>query len=149
MKKLLFIVVLAGSSFGFSQDNHLLNTEDGRRVLLKADYTWEYVDLQKPEPSAIVKSTTKPKKVNNCNVSADFVEPKLSNKVQNQLKRGRATISHIKKKVAKEFNCNIDKVILLSASEKKENGVYDFCANGTNVIYKRVGNNIIKKGKLF
>ena len=133
----------------FSQNNHIVKTEDGRRVLLKADFTWEYIDLEKPKPEKPVATLPKPEEKNNCNIPLGFTEPELNSKLQAQLKRGRATITHIKKKVAKDFNCSVDKVLLLSANEKKENGVYEFCANGTNVSYKRVGNNIIKKGKLF
>ena len=148
MKKLLFILLFAISTLGFSQNNHLLKTEDGRRVLLKADFTWEYVDAQIPKPTTQIKETQKSKETNNCNVSADFVEPKLNSKIQNQLKKGRATIGHIKKKVAKDNNCAIDKVLLLSASETKQSGKYSFCANGVFVKYKRTGNSIIKP-KLF
>ncbi|ULC59898.1 DUF3157 family protein [Flaviramulus sp. BrNp1-15] len=145
MKMPFFIIFFTISSFCFAQNNHIVKTEDGRRVLLKADFTWEYIDAE----STTIKEVTKPTESDNCNLAEDFKEPTLDKKIQNQLKKGRATITHIKKRVAKDYNCSVDDVILLSASEKKSNGVYNFCANGKAVKYKRVGNNIIKSRKLF
>jgi hypothetical protein len=56
---------------------------------------------------------------------------------------------YVKKKVAKDQNCSVDDVFLLSFSEQKKKAVYHFCANGTEVTYKRLGNSIIKASKLF
>lgn len=149
MKTSFFILLFIVSSFSYAQNNHIVKTEDGRRVLLKADFTWEYIDSESPETRQIEKEISKPVENNVCNITDDFEEPKLDNKIQNQLKKGRATISHIKKKVAKDYDCAVEEVVLLSVSEKKSNGVYDFCANGKKVSYKRVGNSIIEKRKLF
>jgi len=151
MKNLFLILLLTISTFAVAQDNHIVKTEDGRRVLLKADFTWEYIDLEVP-PKATPAKPNKPvatlkKATKSCNTRQNFTEPKLNSKIQAQLKRGRATITHIKKKVAKDYNCSVDQVLLLSASETKKNGMYDFCANGTKVTYKRVGSSIIQKGK--
>lgn len=137
MKLSFFILVFFISTIGFAQNNHIVKTEDGRRVLLKADFTWEYIDLENPKDNR------------SCGVSEGFVEPKLDSKIQNQLKKGRATINYVKKKVAKDYECEIDEVLLLSFSEQKAKAVYRFCANGEKVIYKRVGNSIIKGTKLF
>lgn len=132
----------------FTQNNHIVKTDDGRRVLLKADYTWEYIDVEKPAvDGATSENISKTSK--SCGVAQDFVEPKLNNKIQSQLKKGRATISHVKKKVAKDYNCEVSDVLLLSFSEQKEKGMYHFCANGTKVTYKRIGSTIIKHSKLF
>ena len=152
MKKLFFILLLMVSTYGFAQNNYIVKTEDGRRVLLKADFTWEYIDLEKPQqpvqqkaqPVAETKKPLKKLGANTCNTPNNFEEPKLNSKIQSQLKRGRASISHIKKKVAKDLNCLPDQVLLIQASEKKENGIYTFCANGTKVTYKRVGNSILQ-----
>jgi len=155
MKTAFFIFLCLISSIGFAQNNHIVKTEDGRRVLLKADFTWEYIDAESPKTKtdkkeiAQVKEISEPIETNNCKLAADFEEPKLNNKIQSQLKRGRATISHIKKKVAKDYDCAVEDVILLSVSEKKANGVYDFCANGKKVSYKRNGHAVIEKGKFF
>jgi hypothetical protein len=77
------------------------------------------------------------------------VEPKLNNKIQSQLKKGRATISDIKRKVAKDYDCTEADIILLSFSERKATGIYYFCAKGTKVSYKRNGHAIVKNGKFF
>lgn len=155
MKMSFFILLFIISGIGFSQNNHIVKTEDGRRVLLKADFTWEYIDLETPKNKVVENETADVKEVsktsidNNCKLADDFKEPKLDNKIQGQLKKGRATISHIKKKVAKDHDCKVEDVVLISVSERKANGVYDFCANGKKVSYKRVGNSIIEKGSFF
>ncbi len=150
MKYLFILFFFITATFCVAQNNYIVKTDDGRRVLLKADFTWEYIDLEKPNSQQPVAIPPKPKKtVNSCNIPLGFTEPKLNNKIQSQLKRGRASIGHVKKKVAKEFNCAVEDVILLSVSENNESAVYDFCANGTEVSYKRIGKTIIKKGKLF
>ncbi|AUP79169.1 DUF3157 domain-containing protein [Flavivirga eckloniae] len=147
MKTLSFLLLFTMSCIGFAQNNHIVKTEDGRRVLLKADFTWEYIDLVKPEPTS--DNNLKPKESKNCGLTEDFVEPKLNMKIQGQLKRGKATIHHIKKKVAKDYNCTLDDVVLLSFSEHKAKGEYHFCAKGIKVAYKRIGNSIVKKNKFF
>ncbi|WP_246067790.1 hypothetical protein [Changchengzhania lutea] len=78
-----------------------------------------------------------------------FKEPKLDSKIQSKLKRGHATIDHVKKKVAKDYKCDVTDVLLLSYKEQKEKAVYHFCAKGKKVTYKRIGNSIIKKAKFF
>lgn len=143
MKVYLFILFFIVSSFSFAQNNHIVKTDDGRRVLLKADFTWEYIDALKAGNTP-VSAIKKPFNKNNCTNSVNFKEPKLNSNIQSQLKRGRATVKHIKKKAAKDYNCTIDKVQLLSVSETKQSGVYDFCVNGVKVRYKRVGHAIIK-----
>lgn len=125
---------------GFAQ-NQIVETQDGKQVLLKPDYTWEYITEEK--------ALAEIKAQNGCNLPADFKEPKLNSKIQNQLKRGRATISHVKEKVAKDYNCTVEDVILLSVIEQKSKAEYTFCANGIEVVYKRLGNSILKKGKYF
>ncbi len=149
MKKCFLILVFFVSYLGFSQNNYIVKTEDGRRVLLKADYTWEYIDLEKPTNTSNVQTLPGATKNNSCHVASNFEEPKLNKKIQAQLKKGRATISHVKKKVAKDYNCTVDQVLLLSAKEQKSRDVYYFCANGTKVTYKRVGNSILKAIKVF
>ena len=149
MKTGLFIFLVVISSISFAQNEHVLKTEDGREVLLKTDFTWEYIDAETSELDISVTNNPKSKESTSCNLTKDFVEPKLDNKIQNQLKKGRATINHIKRKVAKDYNCTVEEVLLLSISEQKAKGVYEFCANGKRVTYKRLGNSIMEKGKFF
>jgi hypothetical protein len=152
MKTSFFIFLFLISCVGFAQNNYIVKTEDGRRVLLKADYTWEYIDLEAPAEKttdSTLVAETLPAPSNMCNLGPDFVEPALNSKIQSQLKKGRATMKHVKKKVAKDYNCSAEDVILISCKEQKESGAYILCANGTRVAYKRMGTSIMKKGKLF
>ena len=149
MKTSFFILLFVISGIGFAQNNHIVKTEDGRRVLLKADFTWEYIDAENIKTNSNTKEISKPEVSKDCNIIDGFEEPKLDKKIQNQLKKGRATISHVKKKVAKDNNCTVDDVLLLSASEQKSKAVYHFCANGKEVTYKRIGTTVIKKAKFF
>ncbi|WP_298531486.1 DUF3157 family protein [uncultured Algibacter sp.] len=152
MKTYFFIFLFFISCIGFAQNNYIVKTEDGRRVLLKADYTWEYIDLEVPaekSTDSTIVAGTLPTISKTCNLAPDFVEPKLNSKIQSQLKKGRATMKHVKKKVAKDYNCTEAEVILISYKEQKESGAYIFCANGVKVAYKRMGTSIMKKGKLF
>lgn len=121
MKKGLLVLALFISYMSFSQNNYIVKTEDGRRVLLKADFTWEYIDLEKPAEASIAQSIPDTTHINRrCDVSKDFVEPELDKKNQSRLKKGRATIKHVKKKVAKDYNCDINQVLLLSVKEQKQ-----------------------------
>ncbi|PKQ45988.1 DUF3157 family protein [Confluentibacter flavum] len=147
MKTHLLILLFFISFIGFSQNNYIVKTEDGRRVLLKTDYTWEYIDAESPVLNSVVKEKLQPAESSGCNLAQDFVEPELDKNIQIQLKRGRATMEDIKKKVAKEYKCEVEDVVLLSATEDKAKGAYDFCANGTKVSYKRNGHTVVKKGQ--
>ncbi|MBD0823499.1 DUF3157 family protein [Aestuariibaculum marinum] len=148
MKSIIFLLLFFITSATFAQNNYIVETEDGRRVLLKADYTWEYIDAAPKEVSKNdISEATKTDDA--CNLGADYEEPKLNGKIQSQLKKGRATIDDVKRKVAKDYNCSVDEVVLISASEQKSKGRYQFCANGKKVDYKRTGFTIIEAGKLF
>lgn len=144
MKASFFVLLFVITSFCFAQNNQIVKTDDGKRVLLNDDFTWEYIDKESDTTSILSAEDSV-----DCNVSDDFEEPTLNRKIQAQLKKGRATINDVKKKVAKDYNCTIDDVLLLSFSEQKTKAVYKFCANGTRVTYKRVGHSIIKSRKLF
>ncbi|SHI66723.1 DUF3157 family protein [Algibacter luteus] len=150
MKVYILLLTFLISAFSIAQNNHIVKTEDGRRVLLKADFTWEYIDAEAPAVNNLpVKAKSETHKSSHCKLIDAFVEPKLDQKIQQQLKKGRATINHIKKKVAKDNNCTLEEVLLLTVSEQKSKGLYTFCANGKLVKYKRVGNTIIKNTKIF
>ena len=145
MKLLFTSFIFCITFFSFSQNNYIVNPENGRRVLLKPDFTWEYIDAQQEES---IKLNTLNKK-NTCNLDSNFKEPKLNSKIQAKLKRGRATMLHVKKKVAKDYKCSPNDVILLNLKEQKEKAVYYFCVQGKKTTYKRIGNSIIKAAKLF
>ena len=150
----MFLAFLWLSFIGYAQDNYIVKTDDGRRVLLKADYTWEYIDItpNTAQPNEIIKPPIQspPTPVIaklNCGIAFDFEEPKLNTRVQAHLKRSRTTMPNLKKKVAKDFKCTAEDVLLLYVNEDKTKGRYTFCANGTKVEYKRTGSNFFKKGK--
>lgn len=162
MKKILILIFsFLIYNISFSQNNYIVKTEDGRRVLLKADFTWEYIDLITPKKDTVVTQKIAPKKSeiattpiknnasSNCDLGFGFSEPQLNTKIQSFLKRGRATISHLKKKVAKKYKCDVNDIILISARESKQLGSYTLCANGIRVSYKRNQFTYIKKNKLF
>ncbi|WP_246067791.1 DUF3157 family protein [Changchengzhania lutea] len=48
MKTIFLLLLFTISGIGFAQDNHIVKTDDGRRVLLKTDFSWEYIDSEKP-----------------------------------------------------------------------------------------------------
>ena len=154
MKKLIFTAFLLLSFIGYAQDNYIVKTDDGRRVLLKADFTWEYIDLI-PQPSQsneIIKppiQSPPPAVANkvNCGLAHDFKEPKLNVRVQAYLKKSRATMKDLKQKVAKDFNCTVNEVTLTGINESNSKGRYTFCANGTKAEYKRTGSSFFRKGK--
>ncbi|KAB1069656.1 DUF3157 family protein [Tamlana haliotis] len=149
MKNHLLILLLSISFMGYAQDNHIVKTDDGRRLLLKADFTWEYIDTAAPEQNAIEAAVAENKNKEGCQIAPDFEEPKLNSKIQAQLKKGRATIDHVKEKVASDYECQTSEVILLWVKEQKAKAEYMFCAKGKKVKYKRVGNSIIEAGKFF
>jgi len=146
MKLALSVLLLFITSVTFAQKGEIVKTEDGRSVFLKSDYTWEYLDtvtsLHNPESKINTDE-------NACVLEVDYTEPKLDSKIQSILNRGRASIKYVKKRVAKDANCDVHDVLLLSFVERKEKAVYNFCANGIRVTYKRIGNTITKKLDLF
>ena len=150
MKSTLTLIFLIMSGIAFAQKGEVITTEDGRKVLLKPDFTWEYLDANAPQTvTTNKKDMPKPGDDEGCQLPANFKEPKLNVKIQNQLKRGHATIEDVKEKVAKDNNINVSDVILISASEQRAKGEYYFCVNGKKIVYKRLGTTIMKKGKLF
>ena len=131
MKKIILYCLLFISTISFAQ-SEIATTESGKKVVLKADKTWEYLDLP------IISEEKKiPGKV--CGLGENFVEPKSDKGINSWLKRYNATPDYLKKQVAKENNCTITDVTLITISEKKENGTYLLCVKGTEMKYQRIG----------
>ena len=145
---LLFIFVLI-STISFAQKGEIVKTEDGRRIFLKSDFTWEFIDTADSTSYSTTQKLLKPINKNACQLGAGYEEPKLDNRIQSKLKRGHATIAYVKKKAAKDNDCTVEEVVLLSFSEQLKKGVYHFCANGTKATYKRLGHTIIKAPSVF
>lgn len=82
MKKLFICSLLLASTFMFAQ-NKTATTEDGKKVILKSDKTWEYD----------TKSTTSE---NDCVLDANYIEPKSEKGMNSFLKKFDATTDDLK-----------------------------------------------------
>ena len=110
MKKLIILGLILTSTLAFSQ-NKSATTEDGKKVILKSDKTWEY--------------DTKSTSENDCNLPANFVE-----KDKNE---------RLRKHVAVENECKLEDVIFISLTQGMGNGMYVLCVKGKKMKYKKVG----------
>lgn len=102
-------------------------TDNGKRVLLKEDGTWEYIKEQTDY--------------------SNFKEPKGDPKIQKQLEMTGATIKDMKNHVSVDNDCPIDKIILLQVSEQLGNAIYILDMCGERVKYRRVGSVFFKDGE--
>lgn len=136
----LFIFLFFSFSVTFAQLK-IATTEDGRRVLLKDDNTWEYIDQEAK------KNEDKLDKSVECNLPENFKEPEGEKKIQNFLKRIDATTDDLKMHVAVDNSCSIDKVKLIDISEQKGNGVYVLCVQGKKMKYRRTGSVFNRMGE--
>ena len=111
MKKLFIYSLLLASSLTFAQ-NKTATTEDGKKVILKSDKTWEYD----------TKTTTSE---NDCNLGADFKEVKANER--------------LRKHVAVENDCKLEDVKFISLTQGRGNGMYSLCVKGKMMKYKLIG----------
>lgn len=125
MKKLFIYSLLLASTLTFAQ-NKTATTDDGKKVILKSDKTWEYD----------TKSTSSE---NDCVLDANYVEPKSEKGINSWLKKFDATTDDLKKHVAVENDCKVEDVKLLDISEQKGNGMYKLCVKGKKMKYRRTG----------
>ncbi|RRJ89322.1 DUF3157 family protein [Paenimyroides tangerinum] len=125
MKKLIILGLILAPTFTFAQ-NKIATTEDGKKVILKSDKTWEYD----------TKTTTSE---NECVIDANYIEPKSEKGINSWLKKFDATTDDLKKHVAVENDCKVDQVKLLNISEQKGNGMYSLCVKGKKMKYRRTG----------
>lgn len=132
MNKIAVISIIILTSFSMKSQSLIAKTEDGRRVILNKDKSWEFIDNKPVE--AINKSNNK-----NCIITKDYVEPKSDKNVTPWLKKFDATTDDLKKHVAVDNDCNVSDVILLNISEQKGNGIYSLCVKGTEMKYRRAG----------
>lgn len=129
MKKTLTISLLLLSTLTFSQ-SQIATTEDGKKVELKNDGTWHFLeDIKKSESYC------------NCN---DIDEKKAR-------KSGFLTITEssakdLKKHVSVDLDCDIDKIKVINSSEQKGSAVYVLCVCDKKVKYRRVGSVFYKDG---
>lgn len=132
MKKLIILGLILTSTFTFSQ-NKSATTEDGKKVILKSDKTWEYVESKIDG------------KV--CGVESGFIEPKGDSKNQSFLKKVDATVSDLKKHISVDRSCKITDITLTNISEQKGNGIYIVCVGGKEYKYRRSGSVFYRDGE--
>lgn len=137
MKKIALFALIIVSSFTMKSQSLIAKTEDGRRVILNKDKSWEFID-NKP-----VEDNNKPDN-KSCKIGKDYVEPKSDKTIISWLKKSDATTDDLKKHVAVDNDCSIADVILLNISEQKGNGIYSLCVKGLEMKYRRTGSAFYK-----
>ena len=130
-KSVLLILAIMVGSFTYSQ-TIIATTDDGKKVLLKADKSWEYLN-----PDA--------KEEEGCNLPEDFKEPKGKNTAG--LRRIDATLDDLKEHVSVDNECNIEDVIVMRASEQKGSASYVLCVKGKKMKYRRAGSVFFREGQ--
>lgn len=125
MKQILVISIFC-SFFAVSAQTQTATTEEGKKVILKNDKTWEF------DTKTITLKNT-------CVLEANYVEPKSEKGINSWLKKFDATTEDLKKHVAVENDCKVENVILLNISEQKGNGMYSLCVEGRKMKYRRTG----------
>ena len=139
MKFTYIILFLLFTSFSYGQ-TLIAKTEDGRRVILNDDKTWEFIDKVAKE------SATSETEFPDCNLPADFQEPEVDRKIQVWLKKFDAQVEDLKKHVAVDNDCSVDNIKLTSVSEQKGNGNYVLCVTGKEMRYRRTGSVFHRQG---
>ena len=129
MKKLFIYSLLLASSLTFAQ-NKTATTDDGKKVILKSDKTWEFIKEEGVK----------------CEIATNFVEPKGEAKNQSFLKTVDATVKDLKKHISVDRNCKIEQIILTNISEQKGNGIYIVCIKNNEYKYRRSGSVFYRDG---
>jgi hypothetical protein len=123
MKKLFICSLLLASTLIFAQ-NKKATTEDGKKVILKSDNTWEYVDIE-AKKLQIASATA-----SDCNLGPDFVEKKKNER--------------LRKFAAVDNDCNPEDIKFINLSESLGNGIYTLCVKGKIIKYKKMGTVFMK-----
>ncbi len=140
MKKIYLIAIsllIVSSSIG---QTLIAKTEDGRRVVLNDDKTWEFID------KVVNEATSLEEEFPDCNLPADFEEPEGNKKIHSWLKRVDATVDDLKDHVAVDNNCSENDIKITSVSEQRGNGNYVLCVNGKEMRYRRTGSVFHRQG---
>ena len=123
MKNLFICILLLASTLIFAQ-NKKATTEDGKKVILKSDNTWEYADMELKK-SQITAATT-----SDCNLGSDFVEKKKNER--------------LRKFAAVDNDYNVEDIKFINLSESLGNGIYTLCIKGKIIKYKKMGTVFMK-----
>jgi hypothetical protein len=111
MKEIIITGLLFISMISTAQ-NKTATTEDGRKVILKSDKTWQYSDEKETVTS-------------DCNLGTGFVEVKGNER--------------LRKHVAVENDCKLEEVKFINLTESFGNGMYSLCVKGKMMKYKKIG----------
>lgn len=130
MKKLLIISTLLITTLSFSQTK-IATTEDGKKVILKGNNTWQYANASESK--------------NTCVVDKDFKEPKW--KKSGAWKKMGTRVDDLKKHISIDVGVVESKIILLQLSEQLGNAVYILCVDGKKMKYRRTGSVFRKDGE--
>lgn len=137
MKNIILSLTLFLSLNSFGQ-TLIAKTEDGRRVILNKDKTWEFID-SKPKPESEMEFP-------NCNLASDFKEAEGNKKIKGWLKKVDATLDDLKDHVAVDNDCSTNDIKIITASEQRGNGNYVLCVSGKEMRYRRTGSVFHRQG---
>jgi type III secretory pathway component EscV len=135
MKKYFLLSLLIISTITIAQ-NKTATTEDGKKVLLKSDKTWQYAETEN------ISDNSK----QNISKSKVFIEPKGENKNQSFLKKATATVADMKRHVSVDTGCPVDKILLKDLSEQLGNAIYVLEVCNISMKYRRSGSVFFKDG---
>ncbi len=122
MKTQFLIAFLLIATISFSQTK-TATTEDGKKVILNDDKTWQYAETSKSK--------------NTCVINKKFKEPKWNK--SGSWKRMGTRVDDLKKHISIDMEVAESKIILLQLSEQLGNAVYIVCVDGVKIKYKRTG----------
>jgi hypothetical protein len=123
MKNFLIFAFIITSAISFAQST-IATTESGRRVLLKKNNTWEYIDSETIKDTKTVVVAEK-----ECDLKEDVV------KKPNE---------RLRKHAAVENDCKPEEVKFIAMSQQIGGGTYSLCCKGKIVKYKKIGTVFMK-----
>jgi hypothetical protein len=122
--KNLFLIILFMFTVIISAQSKIAITEDGKKVLLNSNNTWQYIDSdsKKEEGSKDI-----------CNLGQDYKEPKTSKNVE-----------RLRNHVAVENDCKNEDIKFINIAEERGNGMYSLCVKGKYMKYRMIGTAFLK-----
>ncbi|UYW02295.1 DUF3157 family protein [Flavobacterium agricola] len=121
MKYFIMLGLFISSLSAFAQTQTAV-TSNGKKVLLKDDNTWHYVENSKQNSY-----------YSKCNLGANFKESSGNEK--------------LRKQVALENNCKTSDIIFIHMNEGPNHGIYTLCVEGNFMKYKKIKNSFIRVDK--
>lgn len=125
--KIWLLLFLLGIYTNSNSQNIQAETEDGQKVTLMPDNTWEISDNSK---SVIIE-------LPDCEHSTDFVEPECDEELKAWFEKMQITTSDLKNIAANDNGCSPDEVLVTNISESQIQGEYELCIKGEHMKYYR------------